>query len=178
MMANYDIHFEKREVQKKIIPLIKKRRLVTLAGPNLTNYLSMYPASIHTVEVWEQDRKTMVQQMNQLYGINNRHILYRFGDIINAKPCKSSFYDLDFCRTIKTTQHYMRKFKDCAYSATFANRFCSVRETISTLLDAVGEKVVLDIPHPQFNLLKTNKNEYLYAHHVDTTQMTTIFKFH
>jgi hypothetical protein len=178
MITDYDIHLEKREVQKKLIPLIKKKRLVTLAGPNLKNYLSMYPDKIHTVEVWEQDRRTMVHQMNQLFDIKGRHILYRFGDIFNAQVCKSAFYDLDFCRTIRTTQKYMYKFRDCAYSATFSNRFCSVRETISLFLEAIQENKVIDIPHPQFNLLKTNKNSYLYTTHVDTANMTTIFKFH
>lgn len=178
MIANYDLHHEKRQIQRHIISLVKKKKLITLGGPNLISYLDMYPQKVKKVEVWENNRQVMIQQMAQLGSITNREIIYRFGDIINAPVDKSAFYDLDFCKTIKTTHHYLTRFKDCAFSVTFANRFCSVRETISTLLDAVGERVIYNVPHPQFNLLKTNKNEYLYAHHVDSTQMTTIFKFH
>jgi hypothetical protein len=178
MIPNFDIHLEKREVQKMLIPLIKKRKLITLAGPNIVSYLSMYPPSFKHVEVWERNRKVMIRQVAQLGNIRGRSITYRFGDIINAKVDRTAFYDLDFCATIKTTAPYLEKFRDCAFSATFSNWWSSIESTITKFLDAVGETKVLDIPHPQFNLLKTNKNNYLYTTHVDTTNMTTIFKFH
>lgn len=179
MIPNFDIHLEKREVQKMIIPLIKKRKLVTLAGPNLASYLSMYPPRIKNVEVWEKNRRVaMYHQIPQLLSISGKNIVCNIGDIINAKVDKNAFYDLDFCATIKTTVPYLEKFRDCAFSATFSNWWSSIESTIENFLRGVGETKILDIPHPQFNLLKTNKNNYLYTTHVDTTNMTTIFKFH
>lgn len=169
---------EKREVQKKLIPLIKRRKLVTLAGPNVRAYLAMFPPRIKNVEIWENNRQIMLQQMEEIASITDRKVSYNFGNITNAEVDEKAFYDLDFCRTIRDLQRCIAKFRHCAFSATFANRDCSVEKTITLFLEAVGEEKIVDVYHPQFNLLKTNENSYLYTTHCDSSPMTTIFKFH
>jgi hypothetical protein len=175
-IADYDLHIEKREVQKMIFPLIKKKKIVTLAGPNMISYIKLLPKCIKEVEIWENNKDIMMHQVASFPALNGMPVSYNYGDIIDAEVKKSAFYDLDFCCTVLTVEDHLRKFKDCAFSATFSNRWVSVDRTIELFLDAVGEKKKLDIPHPQFNRLATNKNVYIYTTHKKT--MMTIFKFH
>lgn len=175
-IADYDLHIEKREVQKLLFPLIKKQRIVTLAGPNLVSYIKMLPANIKRMEIWEKDPQVMLHQIAKFPSIRGMPIEYHYGDIGDAEVDKKAFYDLDFCSTILTVENHLTKFKDCAFSATFSNRWVSVDRTIEIFLKRVGEKKKLDIPHPQFNRLQTNKNVYIYTTHHKT--MMTIFKFH
>ena len=120
----------------------------------------------------------MMKQIDLIKELHGKAVSYRFGDIINAVPRKDTFYDLDFCSTIITVKPYITKFRNCAFSATFSNRLHSVKETLIDFLEAVEEDAIIDIPHPQFNLLKTNKNEYLYTTYHEGAPMMIIFKFH
>lgn len=178
MIQDYDLHLEKRELQKRLLPLVKSRRVVALAGPNMLTYSKMYPERVKYFEIWENDAKTMLRQLAILRRISGRQLSYHFGDIMNAKINRSAFYDLDFCTYMPKVLPHLRKFKDCPYMVTTCLRDCSIETTLTMFLDAIEENIVSDIHHPQYNLMKTDKNQYLYATYHDKSSMMTIFKFH
>jgi len=169
---------EKRIIQRKLFPQIKHNKLVTLAGPNMIDYLQLLPKRIKKVEIWENNRKIMLLQMNQLSQIKDRSISYRFGNIEQAELDNKAFYDLDFCCTIESAANSIYNFRDQDYSLTLCTRGCSPPVTINNFIKLIGEKIVADIPHPQYNLLKTNKSDYIYTTYYDTMSMLNIFKFH
>lgn len=178
MIQDYDLHLEKRELQKRLLPLVKRKRVVTLAGPNMLTYSKMYPAHVKYFEVWENDAATMMRQLAILRKISGRQLIYHFGDILNAKLIKTAFYDLDFCSYIPSVVPHVRKFKDSDFMLTVCLRDCSIERTLSIFLDTVGEKLQSDVHHPQWNLMKTDKSQYLYVTYTDKSSMMTIFKFH
>lgn len=123
----------------------------------------------------------MVEQMTAMgNGIPmvNRKITYRFGNIVNADLNKNAFYDLDFCNRVYSVVDILDKFRDQKFMVTFALRKDGLQKAVADFVSAVGEKVVSDIPHPQHNLLKTNKNDYIYSSYHDSMVMLNIFKFH
>lgn len=144
----------------------------------MIDYLQLLPKRIKQVEIWEKNRKIMLMQMNQLSMIKDRTISYRFGDIKRAELNNRAFYDLDFCVTIRNAEDELRRFKDQDYTATFSLRSCMLPETLERFIRITGEKVIADIPHPQYNLLKTDKNDYIYSTYHDSSLMINIFKFH
>lgn len=178
MIPNYDLHLEKREVQKRLFPLVKATQIHTLAGPNLISYINLYPPAVKRINIWENDSEIMMKQLAIMKSIRGRRLSYNFGDIIRAPIVKKAFYDLDFCCYMKSAREHINRFKDCPFMLTTCRRDCSVEETISILLEEVEEKLVMDVPHPHYNLLKTNKNRYIYTTYKDLSPMMTIFKFH
>lgn len=176
-MIDYSIHTEKRSIQDKVFPLIKKNHIITLAGPNVKDYLSKLP-EMESIEIWENDGKVMLKQLLEIRDLDIKKVKYNFGDIYRADVDEDCFYDLDFCCTIKSAAEHVKKFKDCAFMITLSLRDCILPKTIDRFLKAVGEEVISDIPHPQFNLLTTDKNEYIYTTYCDSSPMVTIFKFH
>lgn len=177
-MINYDSHVQKRNIQKKLLPLVKKRRVVALAGPNILSYVDMLPKQVREVEIWENDGDTMLMQLSELHKIKGRKVTYRFGDVINADVRDDTFYDLDFCRSMKYAHRYIAKFKDCSFMITCSNRDSSFELTGEMFLLSIKEMLVYKMPYGQFDLIKTDKNDYLYAIYRDTQHMTSIFKFH
>lgn len=181
MIQDYDLHLEKREVQKRLFSMVKTKRVITLAGPNMLSYAKIYPIQVKHLDIWENDRRTMLYQLNQLAVLRKmagRRFTYHFGDIINAEVNKSAFYDLDFCNIIKTVVPHITKFKDCHFMLTVCLRGSSIRHTLEAFLTAVNEKALSDVHYPQYNLLKTDRNMYLYVTYTDLSPMVTIFKFH
>lgn len=175
---NYDLHVEKREIQRKLFPLIKKKRVVALAGPNMISYLSMLPEHVQEVEIWENDPDVMLVQLSDIGKVKDRHIIYRYGDILAAEVRSDTFYDLDFCKSIKSTYPYLYRFRNCAFMFTCSNRDSSQALTRKLFLQAVEDPHATIIPHNQFDLVKSTKGDYLYSTYKDRTAMTIIFKFH
>jgi hypothetical protein len=178
MIQDYDLHLEKREIQKRLLSMVKTKRVVTLAGPNLLTYAKMYSSRIKYFEIWEKDREVMLRQLAVLRKLGGRRIIYHFGDIINADINKSAFYDLDFCSYMPSATTHLARFKDCPFMLTTCLRNCSIERTLELFLDTIGEQVLSDVHHPNYNLMKTNKNTYLYITYTDKSSMMTIFKFH
>jgi len=144
----------------------------------MIDYLQLLPKRIKTVEIWENNRKIMMMQMNQLHNVKDRYISYRFGNIGQAGLYKDTFYDLDFCCNVETASKEIEKFRNQDYSITLCLRACPLEKTIEDFTNLIGEKIIADIPHPQHNLLKTNKSDYIYTTYFDSVQMINIFKFH
>lgn len=174
MIKNYDLKVEKREIQKRVIPMINKTKLVTLAGPNMWSYLSLFPGRMKKVEIWERDAAIMLEQLSAIGEESPRDITYHYGDIIHAKVTKDTFYDLDFCVSIKNVKEHLRKFKDCAFSVTLSLR--KSNDYLQGFLDAVEEELVSQINYKDYTLLTTNKNVYMYTTY--RGPMIHIFKFH
>lgn len=178
MVSNYDNNLEKREIQKKLFPLIKKQKMISLAGPNLLSYVSMIPKKVRQVQVFENNSAVMLTQLPQLPK-SNRTISYHFTDIIYAQAEKSTFYDLDFCCTVKKAERHIRKFRNCPFSVTLSLRQKGgLEETLRDFFNICEERVITNTPTPYYNLVKTNKNTYLYIVYYDNNPMITIFKFH
>lgn len=177
MIKEYLDSKEKRIVQEKTFPLINKDKIVALAGPNVCEYLKKLP-KVTTLEIWEKSAEVMLRQLIDLPKVKNVNIDYTFGDIYDAEVDPSAFYDLDFCCTVAKAEPHLRKFKECAFSITLSLRGNQMDKTIDKFLEFLGEKKVIDIPHPQFNHLTTDKNVYIYTTYCDTAPMITIFKFH
>ena len=180
MLLDYNENREKRVIQGRLLPMVKKPRLVALAGPNILSYIELYPPGVKYVQVWENNAKIMLTQIRELTSKPSpaRIIDYRYGDIIDAEVRKDTFYDLDFCFTIKKARDYVHKFCHGAFTATFSTRASSVDYTIQTLLEILGDKPILNIPHPYYNLLNTEKGKYMYTAYWDQGPMISIFKFH
>lgn len=180
MLLDYDVNREKRQIQGRLLPMVKKSRLIALAGPNILNYIDMYPPGVKYVQVWENNAHIMLTQLKELTANKpvTRVIDYRYGDIIDAEARKDTFYDLDFCFTIRNAHSYLKKFGSHAFTATFSTRACSVKETIDFMLTSLDDEKVIDIPHPHYNLLKTKKSDYVYTTYFDQGPMISIFKFH
>jgi len=178
MIQDYNSHLEKRELQKRLLLLVKPKRVVTLAGPNILTYTKMYPAHVKHFEIWENDPETMLHQLPILRKMSGKRMIYHFGDIAGAKINRSAFYDLDFCSYIPSVKSHVKRFKDCKFMLTVCLRDCSIENTISIFLESVEERLISDIHHPHHNLMKTNKNQYLYVTYHDISSMITIFKFH
>jgi hypothetical protein len=176
-MVNYAKNLEKREIQKMTFPLIKKQKMVSLAGPNLSNYLDVIPSVIKDVEVYENSKKIMIVQMSDIKKVK-RKITYHCKDIIHAEVDKRTFYDLDFCSSIKGAEDYIRKFGACAFSLTLSLRPVSLEKTLNRFFTLCDEKVLIDIPHPNYNLVRTTRSKYIYITYFDIWPMVTIFKFH
>lgn len=177
-MVNYAQNLEKREIQKKIFPLITKKKMVSLAGPDLLNYLEIIPEKIQEIEVYEKDKVVMMRQLSQIEG-TKKTVFYNFKDIINAEVRRDTFYDLDFCSSIINAEKHLRRFKDCAFTVTLALRPLSLEETLKRFFVIMDERIKLNIPHPSFNLVKTNKNSYLITtYYSEPWNMISIFKFH
>jgi hypothetical protein len=178
MIQDYDLHLEKRELQKRLLPMVKRKRVVTLAGPNMLSYAKMYPGHVKHFEVWENDPQVMLRQLEILRNISGRRLTYHFGDIMRATINKAAFYDLDFCRTMRKTNEHVHRFKDCAFMLTVCRRDCSMQRTLKLFFEAVEERFVGEVHHPQYSLMQSDKNQYLYVTYTDISPMVTIFKFH
>lgn len=175
MLLDYDLHEEKRAIQDMIFPLVKQRKVITLAGPNLLSYIEKLPIAVRHIEIWEKEPKIMMLQLPQLKEVG-RKVTYVFGDIIKASVESDAFYDLDFCCSISTARRHIEKFENCAYSLTLSIRPVGTQRTLSSFLDIIEERKISDIPHPQYNLLITDKNRYIYRTYCDRTPMLYILK--
>lgn len=170
---------EKRITQDILFPLINKKRLVGLAGPNIEQYLAKVPSSVKTIEIWENDPLVLGKQVDYMVSNPNKGISINFGNVKLAEvDTEDSFYDLDFCCTVRYATEHINRFRSCAFMLTLSNRGISLSETIETFLRFADEELEIDIPARRYNLLKTNKNTYIYTTYYDTSSMLTIFKIH
>lgn len=178
---NYDLHEQKRIIQNNVFPLISERKVITLAGPNISAYTSMLPNHVSDIEIWEWDRNTMLKQLSVLPNLKGRNLTYVFGDIINAEVNTDAFYDLDFCGSILSTYYHVQKFKDCKFMLTLSIRPLTLKKTLKLFLESVGETAYMDISIDEYakghHLLQTGENSYIYTQYCDRTPMLTIFKY-
>lgn len=182
MTKTYNSHLRKRELQRCMYNNIKRTRAVCLAGPDVDVYLGLLPKEIKDIKIYEKDIEMVIMQIQEMQSMQRKGVVVTCGDIYDAPIDKGAFYDLDFCVSIRTVTKIINKFKDCAFSVTLSLRPTGMGETIRRFFEALGEKLLIDIPWGKdLNKMKTDKNEYIYTTYGGTNNlfpMLTIFKLH
>jgi hypothetical protein len=177
--TTYNDHHHKREIQSMLCPKIKRNKAVCLAGPDVDVYLGLLPSWVKTIKIWENDNEMVLLQIKEMQSMKRKGVVITCGNIIDAPIDLEAFYDLDFCRTIRSMAPIITKFKDCAFSTTLSLRRSTKKETLDKFIEAVEEEKVALLPYGKFNMLKTNLNEYLYKAYDDGSgPMLNIFKLH
>lgn len=168
----------KREVRDFLFSLfvdMHLRKIVGLAGPNIQDYIDYCKSKGFTeFEIYEKDG---LVAMHQLIHLKDR-VQLNLNDILHADADQlNTFFDLDFCGTVRYLKDHIAKFKD-RFIMTFSSRV-PLEETISTFFGVREEKIIRTnvklspIKHTEYI---TNKGKYIYAHYRDTTPMCCIAK--
>lgn len=172
----------KRIVQNIIFSKLEKKKLskiVGLAGPNITNYLSILnDFKVKQAEIYEYDISKIALQLQNYKPIIDNEVIY--SDVLYATPNKSNtFYDLDFCCSIKNATKHIQKFtNNVCY--TLSIRPVGLEKTIkefSKLVDSTKNPVFTLIKsndeYKSYNLI-TNTKKYKCYIYRDTSPMLTI----
>lgn len=139
---SYEGSVKKKAVQRVIYDSIRNKfdHLIGLGGPDLPDYLKLVQgAGIKDAIIYEFNAEQLLIQASKRNRILPTRVVY--GDIIKAE-CKqfSTFYDLDFCCSVKSAIEHIKKFKDDSCIFTFSLRPLSLHETISQYVEAITGK--------------------------------------
>lgn len=163
--TSYLHSINKRIVQKEIFSNLKKRKLykvIGLGGPNITDYLSLlHDFKVVQAEIYEYDISKIALQLQNYKPIIESEVIY--GDVLYAEPNKSNtFYDLDFCCSIKNAAKHIKKFtNNVCY--TLSIRPVGLEKTIKQF-----SKLVDSTKNPVFTLIKSNSEYKFYSLKTDT----------
>lgn len=140
--TSYTNSIKKKAVQEVVFRDAMKRKfrkVVGLAGPNITDYLSFLKGKgIKEAEIYEKDCRQLVNQFIDFSPIISTSV--QFGDIISADSTdKKTLYDLDFCCTIKNAKQHIRKFKSNAI-ITLAIRGVGLKSTVKQFCKLVSKE--------------------------------------
>lgn len=172
----------KRIVQKEIFSNLKKRKLskvIGLGGPNITNYLLLLNSfNVEQAEIYEYDISKLALQLKNYKPVIKSEVL--FGDVFYAQPNQSdTFYDLDFCCSIKNARTHVQKFtKNVCY--TLSLRPIGFEQTIkefAKLIDGTKKPLLTFIESNdgfKSYRLKTDSKKFMCYVYKDTTPMLTI----
>jgi hypothetical protein len=171
----------KKLVQQVVFDEFKERgitKLVGLAGPNITDYLSFVKSKgIKQAEVYERDYVNLIYQMADFKPPIKTTVLYQ--DIYYAGVQDNVIYDLDFCCTIKNAEPHLRKFKKNAI-VTLALRKIGLMPTLKKFCKIVSDlkpDIKLNIQvnsNYKVHLLDFGKYSYTVYQYHDTTPMCLI----
>ena len=181
MKLDYSNSYRKKLVQQIVFDDFKQRgmtKLVGLAGPNITDYLSFVKSKgIKSAEVYERDYINLISQMQQFKPPIKTTVKYQ--DVINADVQSDVIYDLDFCCTIKNAESHIKKFKDNAI-ITLALRKIGLMPTLKKfckLVSNIKPEIKLNIeinPNFKVHLLDFKEKSYTVYQYHDTTPMCLI----
>ena len=168
----------KKEVRDFLFSLFMDmhlNKIVGLAGPNIQDYINFCKSKGFTeFEIYEKDG---IVAMHQLIHLQDR-IQLNLKDILHAPADEpNTFYDLDYCGTVRYLKEHIAKFKN-RFIMTFCSRV-SIEETIATFFGVRGETILetnvktSPINHTEYI---TNVGKYIYAGYRDTTPMCCIAK--
>lgn len=169
----------KHAVREFMFSYFKFSKIVGLAGPDINEYIKWCRARGFTdFEIFESNFKVLFNQLSKIDKKEN--ISLKFGNIIQAEVKDNrTFYDLDYCASIRYLSEHIEKFKD-NFIMTFSLRGVSKQETLDTFFKTRNEQIVseVEIKTPiKHTIYKTNKNNnYLYAAYLDTSPMCCIAK--
>jgi hypothetical protein len=181
MKIDYTKAYRKKLVQQIVFDDFKQRgmtKLVGLAGPNITDYLSFVKSKgIKQAEVYERDYVNLIYQMSDFKPPIKTTVKYQ--DILHADIQENVIYDLDFCCTIKNAEQHIKKFKHNAI-ITLALRKIGLMPTLKKFCKIVS-KVKPDIhlnvevtPNFKVHLLSFGNQSYTAYQYHDTTPMLLI----
>jgi len=183
---DYTTAYKKKAVQQVVFTELKQhgfKKLIGLAGPNITDYLSFTKKyGIKQAEVYESDFTNMLYQMRNFRPPIKTKV--NFQDIYHAPVYQDVVYDLDFCCTIKYADLHIKKFKENKSIITLALRGLGLKETVKRFCKLVSKLK----PNIQYNvevnsnykkhIISFNKDVvYNLYEYRDTTQMLTIINF-
>jgi hypothetical protein len=129
----------KKIVQKEVYKEIKGKytHLIGLGGPDLNEYLKLAKyAGIKNALIYEFNvDQLLIQASKPINTLSTRVI---FGDIYQS-PCKmkDTFYDFDFCCSVKTAQEHIKKFKNDPVLFTFSIRPLGLNNSIKLYVSSV-----------------------------------------
>lgn len=178
---DYTKAYRKKLVQNIVFNDLKKKgitKLVGLAGPNITDYLSFVKSKgIKQAEVYERDYINLIYQMQDFKPPIKTIVKYQ--DILNADIQEGVIYDLDFCCTIKNAEKHIKKFKNNAV-VTLALRSIGLIPTLKKFCKLVSKlkpeiKLNFEItPNYKVHLLDFGEKSYTVYQYFDTTPMCII----
>ena len=178
---DYSKAYRKKLVQQIVFDDFRERgmtKLVGLAGPNITDYLSFVKSKgIKQAEVYERDYVNLIHQMADFKPPIKTTVKYQ--DVLDADVYEGVIYDLDFTCTIKNAAPHIKKFKKNAI-ITLALRkiglvptlkkFCKL---VSNLKPDIKLNVELN-PNYKVHLLNFEDVSYTVYQYYDTTPMCLI----
>jgi len=181
--TDYSRSYKKKFVQKIVFSDLKQQgmsKLVGLAGPNITDYLSFVKdMGIKQAEVYENDYVNMLYQMQNFKPPIKTTVKYQ--DIYTADLYQDVLYDLDFCCTIKNAEHHIKKFKDNVSVITLALRGVGLKQTIKRFCKAVSKlkpEITLNVnvtdAYKEHRIYFDRNQSYTLFEYRDTTSMLTI----
>jgi hypothetical protein len=179
--TDYSKSYKKKLVQQIVFDDFKQRgmnKLVGLAGPNITDYLSFVKSKgIKQAEVYERDFVNLIYQMQDFKPPIKTTVKYQ--DILNADVQESVIYDLDFCCTINSVEPHIKKFKKNAIF-TLALRGVGLIPTLQRFCKIVSEfkfDIQLNVhqtPNFKMHVLHFGKESYTVYQYCDTSPMIVI----
>ena len=168
---------EKKKVRDFLISKFKFKRVIGLAGPDINEYIDNFKErGCDEFEIFEVDPATLVKQLTTLKARAKISLLYK--DILTADPSmRYTLFDLDFCRSVRSTKEHIRKFRD-NFIMTFSLRV-GLQETIDEFFKQREECIVSqeDVKVPiNHTIFRTENSEYLFVRYRDTSAMCCFAK--
>lgn len=169
---------KKREVRNFIISKFKHcHSVVGLAGPNIKEYINWcHENNMKNIIIYENDKNTFLTQIKD----NKLPAKIVCGSINQAEPDKeNTFYDLDYCSTIRKVREYIPKFHK-NYSVTLSLRAIGAKKTIDQFFKSMKETIIhsksfeLPVKHTVFTTVKGET--YIFTPYFDTSPMCSITK--
>lgn len=180
--TDYSKSYKKKIVQQIVFSDMKQRgmsRLIGLAGPNITDYLSFAKSmGIKQAEVYERDYVNLIYQMQDFKPPIATTVKYQ--DIYTADLYQDVLYDLDFCCTIKNAEYHIKKFKNNAIITLSlrgvglkptVKRFCKL---VSKLKPTITFDVKVTDAYKQHTVFFDKLQSYTLFEYRDTSPMLTI----
>ena len=181
MKRDYSKAYKKKIVQRIVFDEFKKRkmdRLVGLAGPNISDYLSFVKSKgIKRAEIYERDYLHLIFQMQNFRAPIKTTVLYQ--DVLDAEIHPNTIYDLDFCCTIKSVAPHIKKFRSNAI-VTLALRGIGLMYTLrrfSRLITKEKPEFQLNVEvnsDYKMHILHIGGCKYAAYQYFDTTPMLLI----
>lgn len=138
--SSYSESVNKKVVQNLIYNGIQNKfnHLIGLGGPDLPDYLKLAKkAGIRDAIIYEYNANQLLIQASKPNKTLPTKVIY--GDIIRAQPQQiNTFYDLDFCCSVKSAIEHIKKFKDDSCVFTFSIRPLTFIDTISQYVEAIS----------------------------------------
>lgn len=179
--TDYSKSYKKKLVQQIVFDDFKQKgmnKLVGLAGPNITDYLSFVKSKgIKQAEVYERDYLNLIMQMQDFKPPIKTTVKYQ--DVLHADVQENVIYDLDFCCTINGAEPHIKKFKKNAIF-TLALRGVGLMPTLQRFCKLVSElksNIQLNVHQTKnfkMHILYFGKTSYTVYHYCDTSPMIVI----
>ena len=181
MKIDYTKAYKKKVVQQIVFDDFKQRgmtKLVGLAGPNITDYLSFVKSKgIKSAEIYENNYGNLLYQMQNFKSPIQTTINYQ--DVYFANDEQHVIYDLDFCCSIKNAAPHIKKFKKNAI-VTLALRGIGLMPTLKQFCKLVSklkpefELNVEVTSNFKRHLVHLGNQSYTAYQYSDTTPMVLI----